>query len=1091
MQQGGAEFLDLLNNKKKERDTCLLVLLHGDGEVVRELGPAEQWCSSPEQTWNRCYTARYRADGKGALVAPLIRQLCDEISGRAAGRPLVSAATKNAAAAPDWSRLEQALAVLGQKWTEMSDQQVIENFGSVLQSVLVKGERLVLFCEVDEGPGGQTEERFEHLGLGRDEVSRLQEWLPERFALVLAGIPERDGPRAIEERIVRLRLGPDYFEATPPEDRSQPLASDRPRGNDTLNIESEVNALADAIAARDMKPPFVLGVLGGWGAGKSFVLHLLEKRLLGLREKNILDPAVRASFPYVGHFYMVWFDAWTYAKADLWSSLMHKMLLALNDQIAFEQLSAHSYRDIIKRRAEEECEDDESAEKETKRLRLLRKADELVAADGTFDEKSEAEFREFLASKAPSFEVGTLASWYHSEKRSLFDRKFATLLSGADNFTPLVVEKLRASKGDTQDALGKLENDVLWSRLQGLNARLREELGTRRAELRKEKSRLADQEATLGEEADAELRVRRWETWSLKMADVLGASFRQAVDKRLEQARKGAGTAAGGVVPDVPFEEAIASLGSFRMAIAGRSLRTLAILGFFLLGGVIVALAAQQLAREWVALTSVAGGVLAGGIESWRRANAWMRTQVERFDAFDEAVRTEQQARREALTEEKMSADATYQKQAKDVADLEAEVESLTRKVGLTAGHETLLDFIAHRLQEEGGYVERLGLLHQVQTDIHELTEGLISDSLCVRNREAETAEEAKLNLEQGRDLELCGVDLEKVLFPRGAPRVVLFIDDLDRCPPSRVVEVLEAAQLLVKTELFVVVIAMDVRYITKALEKAYEGVLDRRGAPSGLDYIEKIIQVPYRIRPISAEAMPGYLRSQTLRMREPAPPPPPEDPEDDPGQTVPVSKIFPPSETRARIDETVPPKVIAFEDDELELIETCAVDANITPRATKRLLNVMKLIKIIWYRSGEDSVPLEIKKTTVFFLTMSACYAEIMRRVLIELERVVADPSHPDYRTPIAQVIEKIADDWESVEGRRIEWKGLRRAAGKTALLPAGISIEQLGTRNVELIRSVSFVGEVDLPRDPGVQQVSLELRDPVRIAPDHSPSA
>src|ERR1041384_5499761 len=88
----------------------------------------------------------------------------------------------------------------------------------------------------------------------------------------------------------------------------------------------------------------------------------------------------------------------------------------------------------------------------------------------------------------------------------------------------------------------------------------------------------------------------------------------------------------------------------------------------------------------------------------------------------------------------------------------------------------------------------------------------------------------------------------KREMFPRGIPRVVLFVDDLDRCPPSTVVQVLEAAQLLVKTELFVVVIAMDVRYITRALETQYRGILVRRGDPSGLDYIEKIIQIPYQV---------------------------------------------------------------------------------------------------------------------------------------------------------------------------------------------------------------------------------------------------
>ena len=75
-------FLDLLNNKRKERNTCLISLLEGriDGEVVTDLQPAQEWCFDSGQTWNQCYSGRYRADGKGPVIAPLIRQFVEDIA---------------------------------------------------------------------------------------------------------------------------------------------------------------------------------------------------------------------------------------------------------------------------------------------------------------------------------------------------------------------------------------------------------------------------------------------------------------------------------------------------------------------------------------------------------------------------------------------------------------------------------------------------------------------------------------------------------------------------------------------------------------------------------------------------------------------------------------------------------------------------------------------------------------------------------------------------------------------------------------------------------------------------------------------------
>ena len=42
--------------------------------------------------------------------------------------------------------------------------------------------------------------------------------------------------------------------------------------------------------------------------------------------------------------------------------------------------------------------------------------------------------------------------------------------------------------------------------------------------------------------------------------------------------------------------------------------------------------------------------------------------------------------------------------------------------------------------------------------------------------------------------------------------RVVLYIDDLDRCPPDKVVEVLQAVHLLLSFPAFVAIVAVDAR---------------------------------------------------------------------------------------------------------------------------------------------------------------------------------------------------------------------------------------------------------------------------------------
>ncbi len=88
--------------------------------------------------------------------------------------------------------------------------------------------------------------------------------------------------------------------------RPQPPANDLPRGDDLLDVETEVTALAESVALREAEPPLVVGVLGGWGSGKSFVLHLFEKRLREIRALQLREGGDSGEpFPYVGHTYVI------------------------------------------------------------------------------------------------------------------------------------------------------------------------------------------------------------------------------------------------------------------------------------------------------------------------------------------------------------------------------------------------------------------------------------------------------------------------------------------------------------------------------------------------------------------------------------------------------------------------------------------------------------------------------------------------------------------------------------------------------------------------------------------------------------------
>jgi len=96
--------------------------------------------------------------------------------------------------------------------------------------------------------------------------------------------------------------------------------------------------------------------------------------------------------------------------------------------------------------------------------------------------------------------------------------------------------------------------------------------------------------------------------------------------------------------------------------------------------------------------------------------------------------------------------------------------------------------------------------------------------------------------------------------------RIVIYIDDLDRCRPEHVVQMLEATHLLLALDLFVVVVAVDSRWLIRALEVHYKDLLKDDGGSEGLrastpqSYLEKIFQVTYALGPMDPEHFKHYV---------------------------------------------------------------------------------------------------------------------------------------------------------------------------------------------------------------------------------------
>lgn len=96
----------------------------------------------------------------------------------------------------------------------------------------------------------------------------------------------------------------------------------------------------------------------------------------------------------------------------------------------------------------------------------------------------------------------------------------------------------------------------------------------------------------------------------------------------------------------------------------------------------------------------------------------------------------------------------------------------------------------------------------------------------------------------------------------KGRGRLVIYVDDLDRCLPSKIIELLESLKLFLDIPNTVVLLAVDceiVEYGIRAHYKDFDFTPDKLGSLTA-DYLDKMIQLPIYLHPLEREEMCSYL---------------------------------------------------------------------------------------------------------------------------------------------------------------------------------------------------------------------------------------
>src|SRR5512138_2313549 len=92
--------------------------------------------------------------------------------------------------------------------------------------------------------------------------------------------------------------------------------------------------------------------------------------------------------------------------------------------------------------------------------------------------------------------------------------------------------------------------------------------------------------------------------------------------------------------------------------------------------------------------------------------------------------------------------------------------------------------------------------------------------------------------------------------FVGGSGKLVIFIDDLDRCLPENAIKVLEAIKLFFDNTKCIFIIGLDKSVIEKGIHTIY----DERIGMSGIDYLEKIIQLPFNVPAATDENIEQFI---------------------------------------------------------------------------------------------------------------------------------------------------------------------------------------------------------------------------------------
>ncbi len=235
-------------------------------------------------------------------------------------------------------------------------------------------------------------------------------------------------------------------------------------------------------------------------------------------------------------------------------------------------------------------------------------------------------------------------------------------------------------------------------------------------------------------------------------------------------------------------------------------------------------------------LTAILGGlaslsaIISPAMRHLRRAKGTMDHIIQRSNAEALLESDRLQSKQRSLDAEILRLNGLETALELQIQDHNLEIEKVNQQIEDIESGKRLADFIREKSQD-ARYHQKLGIISWIRKDFEQLEKELMLS-------QDESVKEKKFQVD----------------------RIILYIDDLDRCSQERVVEVLEAVHLILAFKLFAVVVGVDPRWVSNALEHRFLHLLNApdseedneqasTDSATSYDYLEKIFQVPFKLK--------------------------------------------------------------------------------------------------------------------------------------------------------------------------------------------------------------------------------------------------